>query len=60
MGDRYYLTLDCAYCGEENTVYYAPSSGIETFDCAYCEAQNRIVLGFSAEGIDEHPNADDI
>lgn len=59
MGDRYYAAVECAYCGEENTVYYAPPE-IETFDCTHCGARNRIVLILTTEGIDEEPDVDDI
>ena len=49
MGDRYELSLRCAYCGELNEdVYYAPSSGFETFRCNRCNEINEIVMEFSA------------
>jgi hypothetical protein len=50
MGDRYTLTIDCAYCLDMNEdVYYAPSSGIETFKCESCGKMNKIVESFKAE-----------
>ncbi len=56
MGDRYYLKLKCAYCGQENPdpkkidpeiweseyVYYAPTCGYETFKCDFCGKDNNI------------------
>jgi ribosomal protein S27E len=52
MTGRYYLTVDCAYCGEENTVYYAPLD-IETFDCKHCAGTNRVIFVPRTEGIDD-------
>jgi hypothetical protein len=33
MGDRFNLTLDCAYCGAKNSVFYAPTCGFYDFTC---------------------------
>ena len=47
MGDRYTMSLPCAECGEINTdVWYAPSSGFDTFKCEHCGTVNDIVMGF--------------
>ena len=57
MGDRYWVKLKCAYCGKDNYpqndiepdgVYYAPSSGVDTFKCDKCGKKNRIGLSFIA------------
>lgn len=61
MGDRYHLKLNCAYCGklnpkekpdsemwEDDYVYYAPSSGFESFKCDFCEEENKIIEDFKA------------
>jgi len=58
MGDRYYLRLNCAYCGQPNPpedkdvfddgVYYAESSEITTFKCEYCKKENGISQSFIA------------
>lgn len=51
MGDRYVISVDCYKCGEPNhDVYYAPSSGFETFTCEYCKAENGITISF--KGVD--------
>lgn len=55
MGDRWYLSLKCAYCGEinpkpnketefweEDFIYYAPTCGVTTFQCDFCGKKNRI------------------
>ena len=47
MGDRFELELACAYCGEANEVYYAPSSGYTTFKCG-CGKINNINSDFKA------------
>lgn len=33
MGDRFYLSLNCAYCGKTSEVYYAPTCGFYDFVC---------------------------
>lgn len=48
MGDRYELQLNCAYCGKEQEVYYAPSSGFTAFNCEDCGEANGISMGFEA------------
>ena len=43
MGDRFYLDLRCAYCKTNNNqVYYAPTSGFDTFKCCKCMSPNFI------------------
>ena len=49
MGNRYTLNLSCAKYGETNTdVWFAPSSGFDTFKCEYCGTVNRIIMCFSS------------
>ena len=48
MGDRYLLTLDCAWCGAPNDAYYALSSDYESFVCPACEERNYIRQKFEA------------
>ena len=37
MGDRYFLTVHCAQCGQRNhDVYYAPTCGFTDWDCPKC------------------------
>ena len=38
MGDRYYLTVTCPYCGkQEDGFYYAPTCGFSTLQCDGCK-----------------------
>jgi hypothetical protein len=54
MGDRYFLHLHCASCGEgDDDVYYAPSCGFLSFQCKKCGQLNWIRLGFHAEPVTE-------
>lgn len=54
MGSRYYLKLDCAYCGELNKdVYYAPTSGFHTFNCGECEEKNFITPDHKSKKLEE-------
>lgn len=47
MGGRYTMSLPCAMCGEmDRDVWYAPSSGFDTFKCEHCGTVNEIVMGF--------------
>jgi len=49
MGDKFVITIKCAYCGKENKeVYYAPSCDVETFICEYCKKENQIERRFFA------------
>lgn len=59
MRDRIFIqNLKCAYCDKPNNpdggdfspdgVYYAPSSGVDTFLCEYCRKENKIVESFKA------------
>jgi len=57
MGDRYHLSLKCAYCGKWNDtpdemgfppIYYAPSCGVTTFKCVHCGKTNKIQEDFKA------------
>ena len=50
MGDRYTLSLPCAECKKTNTdVWYAPSSGFDTFKCEFCGTVNDITMGFKSK-----------
>ena len=50
MGDRYTLCLPCTKCGKmDRDVWYAPSSGFDTFKCEFCGTVNDIVMGFSSK-----------
>jgi hypothetical protein len=53
MGDRYYLTLHCCYCGNEQEVYYAPTCYFNTFGCDKCKKVNIIIdeAPFKAEEV---------
>ena len=63
MGDRYWLQLNCAGCGEKNPptddnlledgVYYAPSSGYMSFACHKCEKTNWIENTFTTKIVNE-------
>lgn len=49
MGDRYTLTLTCAWCDATNTdVYYAESCNFTDFSCVSCDRLNDIEMGFNA------------
>ena len=49
MGDRYIISLACAWCGAMNhDLYYAPSSNFTTFKCRECGKINKIAIGFIA------------
>ncbi len=38
MGDRYYLSMECPVCGEEdNDVYFAPTCGFIEWECPLCK-----------------------
>ena len=43
MGDRYEIELHCAYCKEKNEVWYAPTSGSDTFHCTACGKTNFVI-----------------
>ena len=49
MGDRFYITINCAYCDEENEAYYADSSEITDFTCKKCKKKSEIIMGFTAK-----------
>jgi len=54
MGDRYYLTRECVYCGGINeSIYYAPTCGIFTFDCEHCGRENFITAEFDVKELEE-------
>jgi len=56
MGDRYEITLDCAYCGTRNEeVWYAPTCGSDIFTCKECNKVNFILFAnpFSAKKLEE-------
>ena len=49
MGDRYYLDLDCAYCGELNKeIWFAPTCDSFDFNCIKCKKLNFINEEFKA------------
>jgi hypothetical protein len=49
MGSRFTLNLSCAYCKTLNKqVYYAESSGFDSFKCFVCGEKNLIVMDFIA------------
>lgn len=62
MGDRYYLELHCIYCNHLNNpdndfitpqgIYYAPTSGIDTFQCENCKKHNFINADLKAMEIE--------
>ena len=62
MGDRTYIKIRCAYCNHlnnpdndifESGVYYAPTSGFDTFKCERCDKINFINSDFKAVKIEE-------
>ena len=54
MGDRYFIVIKCAYCGEENKdVHYAPTANIDFFKCCKCASPNFIQANFEAKKIEE-------
>ena len=54
MGDRFYLTLNCAYCGKENDdISYAPTCCFYDFDCKDCGGINFIKADFSVKKAEE-------
>ena len=54
MGDRYELSLDCAYCGNKNKdVWYAPTCNSITFMCDTCNKLNFINSDFKAVKIED-------
>ena len=59
MGDKYWLELNCAWCGKLNApedecgfkgVFYAPTCGEDDirFNCEYCGKPNLILESFKA------------
>ena len=54
MGDRYYLDPKCPECGhiEDDSYYYAPTSGFMTHKCEKCGATIDLekLSGINAEG----------
>ena len=49
MGDRYYLSVICPYCGQmNNDVFYAPTSMMLDAKCAACKKRFFIAADFSA------------
>lgn len=49
MGDRWTLSLVCAFCGRKNDdVYYAPTCGFFNFTCKFCGEENGIRENFVA------------
>jgi len=47
MGDRFIVTLNCAYCGRLNEdAWYASSCGVEYFVCSFCLKYNRMDMNF--------------
>lgn len=49
MGDRWTLSLDCAFCGTKNEdVWYAPTCGSSNFNCCHCGKKNGIFEVFEA------------
>lgn len=49
MGDRYFLTLDCPYCGSRNNdVYYAPTCNFLSHICEHCGKKFFIDSEFAA------------
>ncbi len=55
MGDRFYLSLVCPYCGkEEDEVWYAPTCGdCDTNTCPSCKKQYFITSSFQAKKLEE-------
>lgn len=54
MGDRFYLSLDCAYCGAVNSdVYYAPTCEVFDFTCSKCNKVNFITAGLSSKKVED-------
>jgi|GEM_PF-2460336 len=49
MGDRWFLELNCPYCGEHNSdVYYAPTCEFYTHRCDVCDEEFEITPDFCA------------
>ena len=54
MGTRYFLILDCPYCGKTNEdIYYAPTCDFLTHRCDYCEGEFDIEAQFCEEEREE-------
>lgn len=62
MGDRHWITINCAGCGVlnpskedfendpmENGIYYAPSSGAMSFTCKECKKINWISEAYQSK-----------
>jgi lysyl-tRNA synthetase class I len=50
MGDRYYIPeMSCKSCKkvQSEPVYYAPSSGFESYKCEKCGEENFITMSFT-------------
>lgn len=49
MGDRYLISIECAYCRAKNdSIYYAPTCGLATFQCDNCDQYNFITQDWVA------------
>ena len=54
MGDRYYLAIQCKYCGLMNyEIYYAPTSSFDWFECENCKNHNFINSDLTAKKIED-------
>lgn len=54
MGDRYILSLNCAYCDKKNDdIWYAPTSNSYTFKCQKCGKLNFIISNFGVKKIED-------
>ena len=53
MGDRFYLTLSCAYCCKKSSVYYAPTCESFDFKCGGCSRVNFIAADLSVKKVED-------
>lgn len=57
IGDRYDITVKCAYCKAPKDTWYAPTSGCMTFKCGKCKKNNfvtmKVVTKFEVKKIED-------
>ena len=54
MGNRYIISVNCAYCKKLNSeVYYAPTSLMFSFDCRACHLTNIVTSDLNIKRLED-------